>query len=748
MINAENEKEVNKDEKISDLNDLLQRTYEFDIFKHVSRGLIKCQQNYEIKLNELKEENLTIKKEMSLLKAEIEILKGKTNQLNYDIKNDHNEIDIDIQNIKEEIKNKHQDNKIFRRNQNNEGGYNNINLTIDSHLNKNKKGQNEFNSEINKDENIYSDAIDGNKFNDEKDGENSNESMIKMANSYINELVNENIVKKKKHERNQNEKLNNQNSINNDNINNELKFIKSKLEEIDKEFNQFKLRTTQTISENNNNFKTNLSSNILKLKEESKKELNTLNEGINQKINILNDTTKNLSEKSDINEKLMNKTNTINNSFLTKMEIINTKLSGCVSNIEFEKFKNMIKDYIENENKDFSLDISLIKKSINAIKSELLNIANNTTEHDNMIILKQKQESTSALVERLLDFQRELREKEKKRIHLDTSKFVDNEVFNEYQKNQMKIIDKIKRENSDIGRELTEIKIVELSSKANLKDLKNLEDNIMSKMEETINKIKDKFVEKKYLNKFIKIIDYQTKQNLEEFKLSLKPGKNWMLAKKPIGHLCASCEAFIGEGLKTPKENDISWNKYASKASGDNKNIKLGVGFSKIIEMATNSEKDKYISLPVNKMNIFNGRHNSCNNKKRNADNEDIINYNSSNNTSKINRLNIENNNNSQIEEFETDFFNGSLPQIRKKELSQNSVDDKSIIKKKIKSLKEIKKYKEIEDNSDYIIKANTHRTKKNEIMFGPKITKILKKINNDKNNENQLIDENKKGNE
>ena len=569
-----------------------------------------------------------------------------------------------------------------------------------------------------------------------------------MANSYINELVNENIVKKKKLERNQNEKLNNQNSINNDNINNELKIIKYKLEEIDKEFNQFKLRTTQTISESNNNFKTNLSSNILKLKEESKKELNILNEGINQKINILNDTTKSLSEKNNINEQLMNKTNTINNSFLTKIEIINTKLSGCVSNMEFERYQNMIRDYIENENKDFSLDISLIKKSINSIKGELLNIANNTTDHDNMIILKQKQESTNALVEKLLDFQRELKEKEKKRTHLDTSKFVDNEVFNEYQKNQMKIIDKIKRENSDIGRELNEIKLVDLSNKTTLKDLKNLEDNIMNKMEDMINKIKDKFVEKKYLNKFIRIIDYQTKQTLEEFKLSLKPGKNWLLAKKPIGHLCASCEAFIGEGLKTPKENETSWNKYASKASGDNKNIKLGVGFSKIIEMATNSEKDKYISLPVNKMNIFNGRHNSCNNKKRNADNEDIINYNSSNNTSKINRLNIENNNNSQTEEFETDIFNGSLPKIIKKELSQNSVDDKSMIKKKIKSLKEIKKYNEIEDNSDYIIKANTLRTKKNEIMFGPKITKILKKINNSKNNENQLVDETKKGNE
>ena len=745
MFNVQNEKEVNNDEKISDLNDLLQRTYEFDIFKYVSRGLIKSQQNYGIKLNELKEENMEIKKEMSLLKKEIEMLKGKANKLNYDIKNDHNEIAEDIQNIKEEIKNKHQDNKILGRN---EGGFSNINLSIDSHLDKSKKGKKQFDSHNNKDENIYSDDIEENKYNDEKEGENSNESMIKMDNSYINELVNGNIVKKKKFERNQNEKLNNQTSINNDNMNNELIYIKLKLEEIDKEFNKFKLRTNQTISESNNTIKTNFSNNILKLKEESKKELNTLNEGINQKINLLNDTTKNLSEKNNKNEILMNKTNTINNSFLNKLEIINTKLSGCVSCAEFEKYKYIIKDYIETENKDLSLDIALIKKSINSIKSELLNITNNTNIYDNMIILKQKQESTSALVEKLLEFQKELEYKEKKRIHIDTSKFVDNEMFTEYQKNQMKIIDKIKRENSDLGRELTDIKMVELPSKTSLKDLKILEDTIINKLEDMLNKIKDKFVEKKYLNKFIKIIDYQTKQTLEEFKLSLKPGKNWMLAKKPIGHLCASCEAFIGQGLNTPTENEIPWNKHLSRASGDNKNIKLGVGFSKIIEMATNSEKDKYVSLPINKINIFNGRHNSCNNKKRNSENEDLINYNKSNNTSKINRLNIENNNSSLGEEFETDIFNGSLPKIRKKELSQNSIDDRNIMKKKIKPLRELKKYNEIGDNSDYLIKANTSRTKKDEIMFGPKITKILKKVNNSKNNENQLIDETKKENE
>ena len=48
MKNAEKEKEINNPLNNLDLNDLFQRTYEFDIFKYVSRGLIKSQQIMKI----------------------------------------------------------------------------------------------------------------------------------------------------------------------------------------------------------------------------------------------------------------------------------------------------------------------------------------------------------------------------------------------------------------------------------------------------------------------------------------------------------------------------------------------------------------------------------------------------------------------------------------------------------------------------------------------------------------------------
>ena len=130
MNNGENEKEDNNLQNISDLNDLFQRTYEFDIFKYVSRGLIKSQQNYETKLTELKLENLKTKKELSLLKDEIELLKGNINKPIQENKNEKNNLDIDIQNLTDELENKKQNNKNLGKFDTNKEGYNNIKYLI------------------------------------------------------------------------------------------------------------------------------------------------------------------------------------------------------------------------------------------------------------------------------------------------------------------------------------------------------------------------------------------------------------------------------------------------------------------------------------------------------------------------------------------------------------------------------------------------------------------------------------------
>ena len=59
------------------------------------------------------------------------------------------------------------------------------------------------------------------------------------------------------------------------------------------------------------------------------------------------------------------------------------------------------------------------------------------------------------------------------------------------------------------------------------------------------------------------------KKDLENYKnIEQKSDGNWLLSKKPLGgHLCASCESYIGD-LKE-NENYIAWNQYPLKESSD-----------------------------------------------------------------------------------------------------------------------------------------------------------------------------------
>ena len=102
-----------------------------------------------------------------------------------------------------------------------------------------------------------------------------------------------------------------------------------------------------------------------------------------------------------------------------------------------------------------------------------------------------------------------------------------------------------------------------------MKDLKSLEDTIFEKIERLKDILKDNFVEKNMFHKNLRYIEYQTKHLIEENNKGEKQ-ENWLLAKKPMnGHLCASCEAYLGELKSTSTSNFIYWNKYPKKNLGE-----------------------------------------------------------------------------------------------------------------------------------------------------------------------------------
>ena len=52
----------------------------------------------------------------------------------------------------------------------------------------------------------------------------------------------------------------------------------------------------------------------------------------------------------------------------------------------------------------------MLKKSVNTLRNEMLNFSNDTSDHESIILLKQKQESIFGLIEKLKDMQKETNE--------------------------------------------------------------------------------------------------------------------------------------------------------------------------------------------------------------------------------------------------------------------------------------------------------------------------------------------------
>ena len=156
------------------------------------------------------------------------------------------------------------------------------------------------------------------------------------------------------------------------------------------------------------------------------------------------------------------------------------------------------------------------------------------------------------------------------------------------------MIENIKKDFSELRIDMASIRENDLKTKASFKDLKGLEDSIFEKMKKMKDIIKNNFVEKNMLVKNLKYIEFQTKNLIEENK-KVDKQENWLLAKKPFnGHLCASCEAYIGELKQATNSNFVNWNKYPMKGVGEleKRLFRINAGFSKVLQMVNQDNKN------------------------------------------------------------------------------------------------------------------------------------------------------------
>ena len=587
---------------------LLNLSFNFDILKYVITELIKNQKNNNDEISKIKSElqqqkNYTNEIESSLLQLKL------SSEKNFDIQQNLEEYKIklgmELNNVKNEIKNKEKNEDIK------------VKEIINEQTNNNKIF-------INKKKTMNAISM-----NDNNKSKINNENKEKIINDNHPIILNEEIkINKEVKDSNLY-----QNVISEEiqTIINEIKNIKSNQLNLEKDFNEYKKELENNFSkkiiDSIPNIEANFNSQIELLER-------TLNSKIKKNLNDINNIKEDFDKKNqEIFQKLSEKevTNKIiselkggNDILISKVNILNDNFSFYTKLKDFKQNKEDILEYIQITKEDINKNIEILRRSHNSVKNLLMDHLNDKSDHNNLDLLLKRFDIAQNMIYKFRDFQNVMEEKEKKRIVIDPNHFIDKEIFNEFLKSEHKNFDEYKKEFLNLKQELEELKTKEFGNKATLKDLKSLEDAIFQKIEELKQSITKNFVNKSTLDKNKKIIEIQTKQLIEGNKKEDKKD-NWLLSKKPFsGHLCASCESFIGELNPNVTAKYIPWNKYPQKDPPE-KVFKIEGGTSKLLNLF--STKINHLNSNYNKNNINCTSINNSTNiiKTNNEENENPI---------------------------------------------------------------------------------------------------------------------------
>ena len=449
---------------------------------------------------------------------------------------------------------------ILKLNAGGEGGDMNVILGLISNMEKKLNGKNKLMEEkISK--------VDGNCFKMNKDLQNlkNTQDLNKRQIETIKKQIEEIITKS--------ESLNKVVDINNEEINDKLdskityleRYIKESLEVLNKGIN----KKFNSLDENIN------------IGKELPKE--TIEPGEIQNINIENNKAiKALRETiSDINKKIKS---IPNESDIEQMKTDISSLKGGMNNSvrlsDFKEYKDII-----DEN----------RTNLRKLKEDFEDFQNNQTETAEFIMIKKKLE---VLTNKIHDIEDNDYYSNKKCVNTskieEKNRYIDFKIFNEFKSQIVKEFNNI-NENFINSRKLLDELIDSVRNRTSFKDLKALEDAVMSKMEDLKISSGKKFADRNEVSRTIKYLDQQIRNIVQVYIKRIEKGDNWLLAKKPItNNLCASCESYLGDLKESNNGNNIyiPWNKYPVKDPND-KLYRMGHGFSKMLQMIQVDENDK-----------------------------------------------------------------------------------------------------------------------------------------------------------
>ena len=123
-----------------------------------------------------------------------------------------------------------------------------------------------------------------------------------------------------------------------------------------------------------------------------------------------------------------------------------------------------------------------IREYLDKIETEISNILRDKTDKNKILLLSEKCDNLNEEIVKLKELIMLYDSDRKKLADLEPNKIIFQNDFNEFKESNDKIIDNIKQYLNDINYMMDNIRSNSSKGMATLKDLKNLEDKIISKM--------------------------------------------------------------------------------------------------------------------------------------------------------------------------------------------------------------------------------------------------------------------------
>lgn len=223
---------------------------------------------------------------------------------------------------------------------------------------------------------------------------------------------------------------------------------------------------------------------------------------------------------------------------------------------------------------------------INYLKDNLTQILDDRKMIDELNWLRKKVENLSSNILTLKNGDESMNTstivKQPMAMTFDNSKYVETSTFQDFKIHMNKDLESLNLAIKELRHLIDEI-LAQLKNKIGEKELRIIEEYLLTRIEELKSASNKKFADKNETAKNFKYLDQQIKQIIEVYIKKADKGDNWLLAKKPVnGFSCASCEAYIGELQDNTQY--VPWNKYPMRDPND-KLYRIGNGFSKMLQM-------------------------------------------------------------------------------------------------------------------------------------------------------------------